>query len=423
MGRALIVGDLLLKSNIMLPNRNRGPTGFTAIERLILIVLVMIQFTQIATFIMIMPLGDRLRRELSLTPSQFGSVVACYAWAAGSSSLAAGFFIDRLDRKHLLLVVYGGFALSTLACGLASGFGMLLVARTLAGAFGGLAASVVMICVGDLFSKDKRGRATGLVISAFAIASILGLPIGLMLADFYGRGAPFFAFGTLSIVVWLVAFFILPSIQDHLAHPRHHPIGEFMDVVRVKRHLMGFLFSFFLITGTFMVASFLGPILVTMNHWSERQLAMVYFVAGISTLIVTNMVGRWADRTSQLLLFRLLASGAVVMALVVSNFPLTSLWLATVATSGFMVFAAARMVPAQAMLLTAVSPNIRGAFMSVNTSVQQFATGVAPMIASGLLVENADGGLDGFSLVGLLSACSGGISILLAGFLKSTDGH
>jgi predicted MFS family arabinose efflux permease len=187
--------------------------------------------------------------------------------------------------------------------------------------------------------------------------------------------------------------------------------------------MMGFLFSFSLIIGTFMIASFLGPVLVSINHWSERQLAMVYFVAGISTLIVTNMVGRWSDRISRLVLFQFLASGAVVMALVVSNFPLTSLWLATVATSGFMVFAAARMVPAQAMLLTAVSPNIRGAFMSVNTSVQQFATGVSPMIASGLLVENADGGLDGFSLVGLLSACSGGISILLAGFLKSTDGH
>ena len=407
----------------MHPNRNRGSTGFTAIEKLILIVLVMIQFTQIATFIMIMPLGDRLRRELSLTPGQFGSVVACYAWAASLTSLASGFVVDRLDRKHLLLVVYGGFALSTLACGLASGFGMLLVARTLAGAFGGLAASVVMIGVGDLFTNDKRGRATGLVMSAFAIASILGLPTGLMLAEFFGRSAPFFAFGALSIAVWFLAFFILPSIQDHLAHPRHHPIGEFMAVMRVKRHLMAFLFSFFLIIGTFMVASFLGPVLVSMNHWSERQLAMVYFVAGISTFIVTNMVGRWADRISRLVLFRLLASGAVVMALVVSRFTPTSLWLATVATSGFMVCAAARMVPAQAMLLTMVSQNIRGAFMSVNTSVQQFATGVAPMIASGLLVENADGGLDGFSLVGLFSALSGGISILLAGFLKSTEGN
>ena len=174
----------------MHPNRNRGSTGFTAIEKLILIVLVMIQFTQIATFIMIMPLGDRLRRELSLTPSQFGSVVACYAWAASLTSLASGFVVDRLDRKHLLLVVYGGFALSTLACGLASGFGMLLVARTLAGAFGGLAASVVMIGVGDLFANDKRGRATGLVMSAFAIASILGLPTGLMLAEFFWSQCP-----------------------------------------------------------------------------------------------------------------------------------------------------------------------------------------------------------------------------------------
>lgn len=401
-----------------LANNARVAVGLTARECWILAVLVAIQFTQIATFIMIMPLGDRLRRELSLTPDQFGAVVACYAWAAGLSSLAAGFVIDRLDRKQLLLVIYGGFACSTLACGLAPGYELLLAARTFAGACGGLAAAVVVTSVGDLFSNEKRGRAMGMVMSAFAISSIFGLPIGLMLAELFGRGAPFFAFGALSVVIWGMALFYLPPIRAHLDQPRHHPIAEFLAVMRVRRHLIGFLFSFFLILGTFMVASFLGPVLTSMNHWSERQLAFLYFIAGTFTFIVTNIVGRWADRVSRLMLFRLLASGALVMAMVVGNFPPAPLWLATAVTSGFMVCATARMVPAQAMLLSVVSPNIRGAFMSLNSAVQQFATGIAPMIAAGILVENEDGGLDRFHLVGLLSACFGTVSLVLVGFLK-----
>ena len=399
-------------------NNDRSALELSSREWGILAVLVAIQFTQIATFIMIMPLGDRLRRELSLTPEQFGAVVACYAWAAGLSSLASGFVIDRLDRKYLLLTIYSGFAVSTVVCGFAPRFEILLAGRILAGAFGGLAAALVMACVGDLFPNEKRGRATGMVMSAFAISSILGLPIGLMLAELFGRGAPFFAFGGISVIIWLTALWLLPPIRDHLEHQRNHPIVEFVSVLRDRDYLMSFLFSFFLILGTFMVASFLGPILTSMNHWKESQLAILYFFAGTSTFIATNIVGRWADRISRLTLFRCLATGAAVMALVVGNFPPAPLWLATLVTSAFMVCAATRMVPAQAMLLSVVAPKFRGAFMSMNSAVQQFATGIAPMIAAGILVENTDGGLSGFHFVGLLSACSGALSVLLAGFLK-----
>lgn len=390
-------------------------------ERALLLVLVAIQFTHMVDFVIIMPLGDRLRRELSISPEQFGAVVASYAWAAGIASLLASLVIDRFDRRSVLLTMYAGFGLSTLFCGLAPNYELLLLSRTLAGIFGGLAAVSLMAVIGDVFPPEKRGRATGAVVSSFAVASIIGLPIGLKLAAEYGRAAPFIALAVFSGIVWLIGLIRLPPVRGHLSVPRRHPLREFAAVARVPNHLWGFAFSFFLVLGTFTVASFIAPVLCSMNGWGEDELWKMYLTAGTCTLLATIIVGRLADRFSRLVLFRILGAAAMVLAVVISNLSVVSLWIATLAISGFMVCAAGRMIPAQAMMLGASIPATRGAFMSLNTSVQHLATGLAPMIAGIIIVETPDKKLTGFPIVGLVSAATAAISLLIAGRMKANS--
>ena len=384
----------------------------------LILVLVAIQFTHMVDFVIIMPLGGRLIAELSISPGQFGHIVSAYAWAAGIASLIASFVIDRFDRKTVLLTMYAGFALSTLFCGLAGTYEWLLVSRTLAGAFGGTAAVALMSVIGDVFPPEKRGRATGAVISSFAVASIAGLPAGLMLAEWFGRGAPFVALAGLSAAVWLLAWAKLPAVRGHLTAERPNRWEEFAEVVRHRDHLGAFAFSFFLVLGTFTVASFIGPYLTATNGWTEEQLAQIYFVAGICTLVGMTAVGRLADRLPRLALFRVLGVAALVMAVVITNLPAGPLWVAVLVMSAFMVFAAGRMVPVQAMLLGVPPPKNRGAFMSVNTAVQHASTGLAPMIAGALVTVTPDGRMTGYPLVGYVAAATAAISLLLAGLLR-----
>jgi MFS transporter, DHA1 family, inner membrane transport protein len=384
----------------------------------LILVLVAIHFTHMVDFVIIMPLGGRLMAELSINPAQFGHIVSAYAWAAGVASLVASFVIDRFDRKTVLLTMYGGFALSTLLCGLVSTYEWLLVSRTLAGAFGGTAAVALMSVIGDVFPPEKRGRATGAVISSFAVASIAGLPAGLMLAEWYGRGAPFIALAGLSVLVWLLAWVKLPPVRGHISAERPNRWAEFAEVVRHRDHLGAFAFSFFLVLGTFTVASFIGPYLTATNGWTEGQLSQIYFVAGICTLIGMTVVGRLADRLPRLALFRVLGFAALVMAVVVTNLPPGPLWVAVLVMSAFMVCAAGRMVPVQAMLLGVPPAKNRGAFMSVNTSVQHASTALAPLIAGALVTQTPDGRLTGYPLVGWFAAATAAISLLLAGLLK-----
>ena len=387
-------------------------------EWALLLVLVAVQFTHMVDFVIIMPLGKRLMSELAISPEQFGYVVAAYAWAAGLASLLASFVMDRFDRRQVLLTMYGGFALSTLFCGLATSYELLLVSRTLAGVFGGTAAVALMAVIGDVFPPEKRGRATGAVVSSFAVASIAGLPLGLWLARWQGWGAPFVALAVLSGLVWLLGWARLPSVRGHLAAPRREPLAEFAAVAREPNHLWGFAFSFFLVLGTFTVASFVAPVLASKNGWDEGQLAIVYLVAGLLTLLGTNVVGRLADRVPRLPLFRVLGAAALVLALVLSYLPPVSLWVAAAVVGGFMVAAAGRMVPAHAMMLGAAAPRVRGAFMSLNTAVQHAATGLAPTIAGAIITAGPDGTLTGFPLVGWIAAGTAAVSLVLAGKLK-----
>jgi DHA1 family inner membrane transport protein len=326
--------------------------------------------------------------------------------------------MDRFDRKITLLTMYAGFAVSTLVCGLAPNYEWLLVARTLAGVFGGLAAVALMSSIGDVFPPEKRGRATGAVISAFAVASVIGLPIGLRLSSAFGRAAPFIALAAFSGLVWCVALIRVPRIRGHLDRERRHPIAEFAAVVREPNHLKGFAFSFFLVLGSFTVSSFIAVVLCAQNNWGEDQMFYVYMVGGAFTLAGTNLIGRLADRVPRLPLFRVLGLASLVLAIIVGYVTVIPLWAAAGLIAAFMVVTAGRMVPAQAMMLGAAAPGVRGAFMSLNTAVQHFATGLAPTIAGAILVETPDKKLEGFGTVGLVSAGAAAISLLLAGLLK-----
>lgn len=390
----------------------------TRSEWALILILVAIHFTHMVDFVIIMPLGNRLMTELNITPAQFAAIVSAYAIAAGVASVLASLAMDRFDRKSVLLAMYGCFGLSTLFCGLAPNYELLLLARTLAGVFGGLATVAIMAVIGDVFPPEKRGRAMGAISSSFAVASILGLPLGLKFAEWYGRGAPFIVLAALSALVWAIGFFRMPQVRGHLDTPRANPLTELWQVAKNSNHQRAYAFTFFLVLGTFTVASFIAPYLSTINGWTEGDLAKVYLASGIFTFIGMNVIGQLADRVQRLLLFRIFGMLALIMGIVLTNLPATPLYVATLAMSAFMVSATGRFVPAQAMIIGVAEPRVRGAFMSLNSSVQHIATGIAPVIAGCLIEKTKDGELIGFPLVGLVGAVAAAVSLVLGGLLR-----
>jgi predicted MFS family arabinose efflux permease len=372
----------------------------TRAEWAVILLLAAVNFTHITDFVIIMPLSEQLMRELSITTNQFGHVVSAYGIAAFVAVMLAALVIDRFDRRTVLLTSYAGFAVSTLFCGLVDTYEWLLISRGLAGACGGIAASAIMAIIGDVFHDSRRGTAIGMITSAFAVASIVGLPLGLTLADTYGRGSPFIAIAVVSIPVWLFAFFKLPSLADHKGRGFGNPVVELFAAARHPEHWPSFAFMFTLVMGTFIIIPFLAPYLELNCGQSKRNIAIMYAVAGGATLISMNVIGMLTDRVGKRPVFLVLASASIVMTLIVTNLPVVTLLVTILSAVGFMVAASGRVVPAQAMMLATAVPAMRGRFSSLNTAMQHLATGVAPLI-SGAVVTRAD---DHSPLVGYANA-------------------
>jgi predicted MFS family arabinose efflux permease len=387
-------------------------------EWVVILVLMAVQFTHTVDFVIIMPLGKRLMSELEISTAQFGFIVSTYAIAAGIASLLASLAMDRFDRKSVLMTMYAGFGLSTLFCGLAPTYETLLIARTLAGVFGGLASVAIMAVIGDVFPHEKRGRAMGAVTASFGIASIVGIPIGLVLTDGYGRGSAFIALAAFSALVWIIGYLRMPPVREHMNLSRSHPLLELALAASNPNHLKAFAFTFFLVIGSFTVASFIATYLIALNGWNEIDLAVMYGIAGASTLVGMNVIGQLADRMSRLVLFRTFGTATLVLSIVITNLPATPLFVAILAMSAFMVCATGRFVPAQAMIIGTAEPRARGAFMSLNNAVQQLAIGTASTVAGFLVGTDENGRLTGFPIVGLVAAAAAAVSLVLGGLLR-----
>jgi len=391
-------------------------------ERLLLFVLAAIQFTTVVDFLIIMPLGPQYMRVFAITPGQFGLIVSAYAISAGICGIAAGFFLDRFDRKRALMALYAGFTLGTLFCALAPTYQLLVAARVVAGAFGGVAGALILAIVGDVVPEERRGAAMGLVMSSFSVASICGVPLGLLLASHLNWHVPFFALTGLCLIVWFAAFRVMPSLTGHLHHlEAQHPAARMLAVLGHADHQMAFIFMAALTCTGFLVFPYIANYMVANVGLTEKQLPLIYLAGGCCTIFSMNWIGRWADRAGKLRVFIIMSLTASVPILAITNLPRVPLLVAVGVSTLLMVCMSGRMVPAMAMMTASIESRYRGGFMSINSSVQQFASGLAAFVSGQIMGQSATGEITHFSVIGLISLTFALLCIYLARFIKRPE--
>ncbi|MFO0950053.1 MAG: MFS transporter [Isosphaeraceae bacterium] len=385
----------------------------------VLLVLAAVQFTNIVDFMIVMPLGPQLMARLAINPEQFGLVVSSYTFSACAAGLLASLLVDRFDRKASFLGAFVGFLVGTLSCAMVDTYETLLAARVATGAFGGVLGGMALAIVGDVFPEERRGAATGALMSAFAVASVVGVPAGLLLGNRYGWQSPFVALAALGAVVLPVAWRALPPLRSHLAaRPDSGPIAELRYALTHPEHLRAFALVVTMMVGGFSVIPFISAYLVANVHVAESNLPLVFVSGGAMTLVAAPVVGRLADRFGKFQVYRLAAPFAATMMLVVTNLPVVPLALAVAATASLMVGNAGRMVVAMAMVTSCVEPRRRGSFMSLNSAVQHFSTGLGAYLGGAIIGKNLGGPLPRYHYVGYLAAGMTLLSIAVASRLR-----
>jgi len=383
------------------------PSDFplTRYQKLVVALLAFLQFTVILDFMTLSPLGAVLMPALHITPAQFGLVVSVYAFSAGTSGFLAAGFADRFDRKKFLLFFYAGFVLGTLLCGMAGSYPVLLVARMVTGGFGGVIGSVVFAITTDLFPFEMRGRVMGFVQTAFAASQVLGIPAGLYFSNLWGWHAPFIMIVAVSAVVGVVIVLWLQPIDGHLRGPAGGRGGgsafrHLQATVGKPRYLQAFATTALLSTGGFMLMPFGSAFTVHNVGIRVEKLPVLYLVTGFCTIFTGPLVGRAADRFGKFNTFTFGTALTILMVLIYTNLGVTPLPLVIAINAILFVGIFSRMVPSQALMSAVPSPDTRGSFMSVSSSVQQFSGGVASALAGLIVVEGPGGVLLHFERLG-----------------------
>ncbi|MGV3774276.1 MAG: MFS transporter [Verrucomicrobiales bacterium] len=374
-------------------------------EKKLIWLLFAVQFTNILDYVIMMPLGPRFMRVFEISPAQFGLLVSAYAVSAGTCGLIAALYLDRFDRKPTLLFLYFGFAIGTLLCAIAPSFWMFLVARVIAGGFGGVVGAVVLAIIADIVPDYRRGAAMGLVMSTFSVASVLGVPFGLYLANIFEWHAPFYLLAGMSLLLIGVIAKLLPSLRSHIKAPSEKSnLAQLLGLLRNRSYQTSLLFFGILIAAAMMIIPYITAYLVQNTGMTEQQLPYVYLFGGLCTMFSMNLIGRISDQYGRVKVFFIMLLAAVTATLVLTHLPPLPLWLLLTITTLFMICMSGRIVPAMAIITASVAPHERGSFMSVNASVQHLCSGLGAYVAGVFITQKPGGPLVGYSKVGWISA-------------------
>ena len=388
-------------------------------EVVLLLVLAALQFCHIVDFMMVMPLGPRIMDGFAgVGPTEFAYLVSVYAGAAFAASVATAGFVDRFDRRAVLLWAHVGFTAGTLACGLSDSFALLLAARGIAGAFGGLIATQVLAIVGDYFPPERRGRAMGIVMTAFSAASVVGVPAGINLAAWQGWRAPFLVVGALAVVVGAVAYFTVPVLRGHIRSGDGPPEGAlelFRGVLHNPNQLLALAFTVVLMLGHFTVIPFIATYLQLNLGLGDGQISIMYALGGALTVFSLPYIGKLVDRFGphRVFTYGSLATMAVIVA--TTNLPARlPFGFVLVVTGFFFIASGGRTVPALTLVTGVVRPENRGGFMSLRASFNQAGMGLASLTSGLIIGQTASGALTGYGTVGWVAVGLSGVAVWLA---------
>lgn len=387
---------------------------FTSYEKFIVAILATVQFTVILDFMVLSPLGAIVLEELHVTTTQFALVVSAYAISAGISGLSSALFADKFDRKKLLLFFYTGFILGTALCAIATNYEFLLIARIVTGIFGGVMSSISYAIITDLFPIEKRGTVMGYVQTAFAASQVLGIPIGLFLAEKYNWHFPFYVIVGFSIVIAVIVLIKMKPITAHIADNQNRkPFAQMREIFGLPRYIVGFTATVLLSTGGYMLMPFGAEFANENLGISLKELPFLYVVTGVVSIIVGPILGALSDRIGKYNIFFFGTSLTIIFVGIYTNLGTTPLWIAILLNVVLFIGINARIIASSAMITAIPAPKDRGAYMSINSSVQSFSGAIAS-IAAGLIVTQAsDGKLLNYPTLGLVVICTMVISMYL----------
>ena len=379
-------------------------------ERHVLLLMALVQFINIWDFMIVMPLGPDFAKALNIDAGHIGWIAGSYSLSASVIGVLSAKFLDRFDRKNVLMFSLCGLICATLSMVLANTLTQLIVVRVITGMFGGPALAASLAIIADVFPPERRGEAMGKVFGSFSIASVIGVPLGLEIARHMGWWAPFVAVSGVAVVTLLLIGRKLPPMRHHLDNPHPNATSLFGSVRHNPAAIMALLTTATGMFGAFLIIPNISAHVQQNMGYPRELLGLLYFCGGGAAFFSMRYVGKKSDHIG----YANMSMMATVGLLCILYIGFYAQWHDVSVLAVFILFMitmSTRNVVGNALISRIPKPHERAGFMSLNSAVQNLMAGLGAMASTALLFETADHKLAGMDHVTLLAMASFVVSV------------
>lgn len=379
---------------------------------LVVFALWLLVFSASSQIMIISPILPRIGEELSISAALLGTLVTAYSLMVGVFAVISGPISDRIGRRRILLLGTGFMTVALLLHGLVTGYVSFLLVRIFSGIAGGVLSGAAVSYIGDYFPYNRRGWATGWVMSGNAFGQIAGIPIGVLLAGVYGFRAPFLLFAVTMVLTFFLVLLKVPQPDVQLAGERVTLAGSirgYREILAQPGVAAGAVAFFLMFLGVSFYVVYLPTWLESDFGASPGQIASLFLVGGVANVLTGPTVGRLSDRVGRK---PIIITSCVGLSLVMllTTVVIRNLTLAYPVFFLTMVLVAMRISPFSALLTALVKDHRRGVLMSFTVALGQVGFALGGAVAGPLY---AGPGYASNTVLGAVSVLGMGILVWL----------
>ncbi len=353
---------------------------------IIVFTLWLLVFSSASQTMILSPILPRIGDELNIADSVLGTLVSVYSIMVGIFAILAGPVSDKVGRRQILLLGCVTMAVALLLHGFVAGYYSFLAVRTFAGCAGGILSGAAVSYIGDYFPYERRGWATGWVMSGAAFGQIFGIPLGIFMAARWGFRSPFYLFAvTMGLTVFLL-FFRVP--QPNVQRSQHRlsvrkAASDYMAMLRRPEIAWAACAFFMMFLGVSIFVIYLPTWLERQVGLTGDQIALMFLVGGVANVLTGPNAGKLSDRIGRKGMILISCVGLSIL-MVLTTRVVTGAGAAYVFFFLTMVLVAMRISPFSALLTALVSDERRGSLMSLTVALGQLGFALGGAIAGPL---------------------------------------
>ncbi|MDG0876209.1 MFS transporter [Paenibacillus thiaminolyticus] len=276
-----------------------------------------------------------IANDLHISVTLAGLTVTLYALGVTFGAPILTSLTSGVPRKILLIGIMLVFIIGNSLAAASTGIGLLLAARIISALSHGVFMSIGSTIAADLVAEDRRASAISIMFSGLTVATVTGVPLGTFIGQQLGWRA---AFATIVIVgiIALIANLIL--VPGNLRKGVRTPVRDQVKIVTNGRLLLAFLITALGYGGTFVVFTYLSPLLHDITGFKESTVALILLLYGIAIAIGNMIGGKAANRKPLTALLYMFLIQAAILLLLTFTAPYKAAGLITIFCMGLLAF-------------------------------------------------------------------------------------